>query len=247
MGTIEPPNPYQAPRAAPEIPPPTAAMTASLEDAIAGRYQFTIGGVMDEAWQLVKGMKASFWGAAVLIGVIYMVAGAMVGLVAGLFGAEDNMILRGVLNALVAVLMAPLTMGLQMMCVRRARGLPISFSTAFDYFHRAVPAVIASILVMLLGYLGLLLLIIPGIYLFIAYNLTTQLIADRELGAWQAMETSRKAITHRWFRVFGLIIVVALLTGLSALLLFIPLIWTVPWSMMTAGVLYRRIFYANAP
>jgi len=26
----------------------------------------------------------------------------------------------------------------------------------------------------------------------------------------------------------------------------IPLIWTIPWSMMASAVLYRRIFYANA-
>ena len=46
--------------------------------------------------------------------------------------------------------------------------------------------------------------------------------------------------------MFGLSLVVGILTTLSALALFIPLIWTIPWSMMASAVLYRRIFYANA-
>jgi hypothetical protein len=58
------------------------------------------------------------------------------------------------------------------------------------------------------------------------------------------MTTSRQAIRHKWWRVFGLGLLVALLTGVSALGLLIPLIWTIPWAMMTTGVLYRRIFYA---
>ena len=34
---------------------------------------------MDEAWGLVKGMKASFWGAAIVIGLIYLVVDALTG------------------------------------------------------------------------------------------------------------------------------------------------------------------------
>ena len=58
------------------------------------------------------------------------------------------------------------------------------------------------------------------------------------------METSRRAITHRWWSVLGLGLLVGLLMGVSALGLLIPLIWTFPWAMMTTAVLYKRIFYA---
>ena len=44
--------------------------------------------------------------------------------------------------------------------------------------------------------------------------------------------------------MLGLGLLVGLLTAVSALGLLIPLIWTIPWAMMTIGVLYRRIFYA---
>jgi hypothetical protein len=244
----EPKNPYEAPRAELNAAAPTSGLSPSLQDAVAGRYHFTIGEVMGEAWQLVKGMKASFWGAAVVVGVIYLAFDAIVGLIVGMFfTGPPNAFVKQVFRGVVGVLMTPFTMGLQMMCVRRAMGIPVSFGTAFSYFPRAGTALAGALLVLFLTYLGMALLIIPGVYLFIAYMLTTPLICEAELSAWTAMETSRKAITHRWWRVLGLSLVVGLLAGLSALALLIPLIWTIPWALMTTAVLYRRIFHASAP
>jgi len=200
--------------------------------------------VMDESWRLIKGMKASFWGAAIVIGLIYLAVSMMGGIILVLIGGAPNAIVKQVFNSFLGVLMTPFMMGLQMMCVRRALGAPVSFATAFSYFPKAGTAMVASLLVMLLSYLGIVLLIIPGIYLAVAYTLTTTLICDRELGAWDAMETSRAAITHKWWRVFGLMIVVGLLTAVSMIGLLIPLIWTIPWLFMSTAVLYRRVFYA---
>ena len=91
-------------------------------------------------------------------------------------------------------------------------------------------------------YLGLVLLILPGIYLAMAYVMTMPLIGDRNLSAWQAMETSRKAVTKRWFQFFGLFFVVGLGICVSILPLGIGLVWTVPWAVNVMGVVYRRTF-----
>ena len=248
MAPIDAPNPYAAPQAELNVVPTTGATSPSLQDAINGRYTFTIGGVMDEAWLLVKGMKASFWGAAIVIALIYLVFEMICAVILAMFlGGEPNAVVRQLTQGVVSALMTPFTMGLQMMCVRRALGMPVSFSTAFSYFPRAGVALGSALLVMLLTWVGMVMLVIPGIYLMVAYSLTTQLVCDRELSAWDAMETSRSAITHKWWRVFGLHLLVGLLMGLSMLALLIPLIWTVPWAMMTSAVLYKRIFYSSAP
>ena len=247
MEPTAPNNPYAPPSAELDVAK-SSTQTANLENAVEGRYDFRVGEVMDEAWALVKGMKASFWGAAVVIGIIYMVVAMVCGVIFGLvFGATDNAAVKQLLNQVVAVLMTPFTMGLQMMCVRRALGAPISFSTAFSYFPRTGTALVGAFLVLVMSCLGTALLIIPGIYLAVAYELTTQLICDQELSAWRAMETSSRAIHHKWWSVFGLMLVVGLMTGISALLLLIPLIWTIPWAMMTSAVLYRKIFFSAGP
>jgi hypothetical protein len=242
--TNEPVNPYDPPKAALDVAAPMGA-SGSLEDAVAGRYDFTIGEVMSEAWGLVKGFKAPFWGAAIIAYAVFFVL-LMVwgGISAALFGRQQNAVAAGVVNGLIGALLWPLFIGLFAMGVRRAAGLPVSFSMAFAYFNKAPVVIGAGLLTTLVTYVGFALLIIPGIYLSIAYLMTMPLLAFHDLGPWKAMETSRRSITHKWFRVFGLYFVVGILTGLSALPLGIPLIWTIPWAVLVSGVLYRRIFGA---
>jgi len=251
MGPSDPVNPYEPPKAELDAAP-TSGQLASLQDAIAGRYDFQVGEVMSEAWRLVKGMKASFWGAAIVTGIIYVVFSTIAGIVVGQLldippDGWERQVYSAIFNGIVGGLMAPLTLGLEMMCVRRALDQPISFGTVFAYFSKIRTILAGAFLALLLTSLGYAVLIIPGIYLSVAYQMTNQLIGDQQISAWEALETSRQAIHHKWWSVFGLNLLVALLTMLSALGLLIPLIWTLPWAMMTTGVLYKRIFYAPPP
>ena len=240
--TNDPMNPFEPPRAALDMAP-LAGASGSLESAVAGRYDFSVGEVMSEAWGLVKGFKASFWGAALLMYALFFGATLVWGgISAAVFGKHQSPILVGIVNGLIGALMAPLLIGVIALAIRRAAGMPVSFSMAFAYLGKAPVLIGAGLLTTLLTYLGFALLVIPGIYLSVAYGMTLPLLAFHELGAWKAMETSRKAISHKWFQVFGLYLVVGLLVGLSALPLGIPLIWTMPWAVLVMGVLYRRIF-----
>ena len=107
---------------------------------------------------------------------------------------------------------------------------------------RTVPLVITAIISMVLIYLGMILLIIPGLYLAIAYMLAIPLVVERGLSPWQALEASRKAISQHWFKVFGLFLLLGLITGISAIPLGIGLVWTIPLFTIAIGVLYRTIF-----
>ena len=277
MEPTNPANPYEAPVAS--YAPSTAALdvtrpylrTASLNNAREGRYDFRIGEVMVEAWQLVNGIKASFWAAAAVIGVIYLVLNTICSVTVTLaFGDEPGQFVTSYFITLTGLVMTPLTTGLFMMGVRRALAAPVSFSTAFSYLSRSGSiirgyslTVLASSLGMLLmvfpiiylrsyslivlaSSLGMLLMVFLAIYLAVGFSLAPQLICDQELTAWRAMRTSRRAIHHRWWGVFGLWLAVTVLTILSAFLI-IPLIWTLPWMCTVYGVLYRRIFFSAPP
>src|ERR1044072_4306496 len=101
--------------------------------------------------------------------------------------------------------MAPFYVGLSAMAIRRASGLPVSFPMGFMYLNRASLMIGAALLTTLLTYAGFA-LILPGIYLSVAYTMTMPLLAFNDLRPWAAMETSRKAITHKWFSVFFLLL-----------------------------------------
>jgi len=230
-------NPYQPPKADVNAQTIEAGPSGSLEDALAGRYDFDIGQVMHEAWNLTRGMKASFWGAAFIVYAIFFVLAVVAASVAGKSG-----VMQFIPSIVLGTVGPVLFIGLVMMGVRRAAGLPISFATAFSCLDRVLTVFLASLLTTLLTYIGLFLIIVPGIYLAIAYCMTMPLIADRHLGPWQAIETSRKAVTKRWFQYFLLLLVVGLVVFVSALPLGIGLVWTAPWAINVIGVVYRRTF-----
>jgi hypothetical protein len=222
--------------------PDAVGDSGSLEDALAGRYEFTIGGVMSEAWDLVDGFKGSFWSAALVIGAIVIALNGGWGLIAfTLYGADPPLWTR-IVGAVIGALLSPLSIGLKVIAVRRASGLPCPFSMAFVGLGNAPAIIGAALLMVLLTYLGFVLLFFPGLYFMVAYTMALVLLVFRDMPVWTALETSRKAITHSWFRVCGLLLIVLVLTVLSALPLGIPLIWTIPWAMLVGGVLYRRMF-----
>jgi hypothetical protein len=75
----------------------------------------------------------------------------------------------------------------------------------------------------------------------IAYTGAVPLVVDKGLSPWQALESS-KAITHKWFTVFGLFFGVGILVTLSMIPVLLGLIWTIPWAILCFGVLYHRVF-----
>ena len=92
--------------------------------------------------------------------------------------------------------------------------------------------------IILIG-IGLLLLVLPGIYLIVGYGLTLPLILDRKMSAWEAMETSRKAIHKVWWKVAGAFFLMSCIYMVSTIPLGIGLIWTVPMFAVLIGVVYR--------
>ena len=228
-------NPYEAPKADFNAQAVNPGVSGSLDDALAGRYSLDIGDVMREAWVMTPGMKGAFWSGAIPLYVAYM-AFAMVG--GFLFRGSLVLVVHDIaLGALAPVLF----LGLIAMGIRRAGGLRVGFDTTFGSFGLAAPAFLAGLLSTVLTSIGMI-LVLPGIYLAIAYCMTMPLIVDRNLSPWDALETSRKAVGKRWFQYFGLLFMVGLLVGLSAIPLGIGLIWTAPWAVNVVGVAYRRTF-----
>lgn len=239
-------NPYQPPESPVSDPTGRVRPGNTLAGGLAGDYRLEIGEVLGEAWRLTGGMKGSFWGAALVVGLIAIVAGVVINFM-GLMWMGSMEALHASLPAqyvtqlLLNAVLAPFGAGLLMIGVRRAAGLTASFDTAFGYVSLYLPLAGLMLLQSLLTGIGYLLLILPGVYLAIAYTLALPLGADRRLGPWQALETSRRAITRHWFQVFVLLLAswLILLLGIVSL---IGWIWAVPLLVNVHGVLYREVF-----
>jgi uncharacterized membrane protein len=93
--------------------------------------------------------------------------------------------------------------------------------------------------------LGLILLILPGIYLMIAYMFSMPLVVEKNMPAWQSLEVSRKALTRKWFPIFGLLLLMGFINTLAIFTLGIAWIWTIPWSVLTMSMVYTKLFGAE--
>ena len=216
-------------------PPPRITTTEELmaADAIARDYRIYIGDCFSRGWQLVK---KNFWlaGGATAVMLLLSIALASIPLI-------------GMIAML--ALTFPLWGGLDWMFLRLVRGQPASMNDAFAGFSLAfVPLMLASIVVSLLTCVGLILCILPGIYLFVAWwSFTSLLILDKKLDFWPAMEVSRKVVHKHWWQVFGLVIVILLVSLAGALALFIGLLFTTPIVFAASAYAYEDVFGDRAP
>jgi hypothetical protein len=102
--------------------------------------------------------------------------------------------------------------------------------------------VLGSLVILVFILLGLLLLIIPGIYLAIAYYYTIPLIVDRKLGFWEAMELSRKTVHQQWVQVFALVLLTGFIAVVGVLLCCVGVLAALPLGYLIAMQGYRQLF-----
>jgi len=197
-------------------------------------YTFSIMGVLKEALNRSNGVKWTFMASMLLYFLIqFIIAFVLILLMPQI---EDY------LNLILTILTLPIAVGIIILGISRARGEVISVKQVFNYFGSYPFLLLGYILVTLFTVLGFLAFIIPGIYLSIAYIYTLPLIADKNISVWNAMELSRKTVTHQWFRFFGLGIVSFFFILISAIPFGIGLIWSIPTVYIAYGLLYHRLF-----
>ncbi|MFT4519451.1 MAG: putative membrane protein [Halioglobus sp.] len=224
----------------------------SIDEGIAGDFELSLGSVLEEAWSATNGCKGVFniaflvYSIGILIyfaitAAIYAVFGlGMDGSDSGASGLSQllsflvNLVFYGVNSAVFA--------GFYIMGAKISMGEPAGLSDLFLYIKQSPKALVTYILMVVLSGIGYLLLVFPGIYLTIAYSLALPLALEKGLSPWQALETSRKAITQRWFTVAGITLVIGILLLLGVLTLGIAWIWLGPMAVLAYGIIYRNIF-----
>lgn len=189
--------------------PPAFAETGNSEalaaQILARDYHLAIGSCFSRGWQLVQ---RHFWltvCASFLIVLISIVI-ELIPILGWIGGLVFSFVFWG---------------GLDWMFLKLIRGEKSGLGDAFAGFSMGfVQLMLASLVSQLLMSVGLLLLILPGIYLLVAWFLFTPLLViDKRLEFWPAMELSRKVVTRHWWQFFGFLLLqlLVLLAGLLAL------------------------------
>jgi len=220
--TIASTTPPPAPHPVPEEPVPVAAATGSPED-----YTLDIGSCLGRGWSLVIG---NFWPA---VGV------TMLNLL--LQWASFVVIIKPLLSG-------PLMGGLCLYYLKKIRGEPATLGTTFSGFNKAfLPLFLGSLMVLVLTFVGFLCLVLPGIYLGVAWIFTLPLVIDKQLGFWDAMGLSRKTISKHWWKFFGFIIILGLIKMAGTMVFAVGYLIAAPVAMAALMYAYEDIFGAARP
>ncbi len=202
-------------------------------------YEFLIIPLLKEGLKRTDGIKLKFAGAVLIFIIISVITNSILEFIFPTTGSLANQYIAGILSAPVTV---PIAVGLTMFGVSIARDQEIDVPSIFNYYNMMYSIIITYMSITILVSLGFLFLIVPGIYLSISYLFTYQLVVDKGLGTWEAMELSRKTVTKQWFNFFGLALLSGIIIVISAIPLGIGLIWTLPMTYISYGLLYHHLF-----
>ena len=122
----------------------------------------------------------------------------------------------------------PLTAGFYIVANKISKGEPYEFGTFFKGFDFFVPLLLWSLIGGIFIALGMVALIVPGIYLAVAYTFAPIFIVFAKMEFWDGMEFSRKLVTKKWWNIFGFVLLLFLINLAGTLAFFVGLIFTIP-------------------
>lgn len=236
---------YKAPEA--ELTTPRAkGEYGSIEKALAGDYELNPIELFKQAWAQLKGFKTPVL-LAYIVYFLLVFGFAGIGTLFGIpLGSTEigtaSLATELIFSLIQTVILMPFFVGLTMMGVKRSVGGDVKLNDAFKYYSKIVPIALLTILLYLIVGLGFILLIVPGIYLLVGFMMSYQLMADKNLSIVESLKISLKAITKKWFPMFGFMLLSAVVMIAGAIPLGIGLIWAIPLVNLAYGILYRDMF-----
>lgn len=197
-------------------PPPPIDAEAMAAEILARDYNLEIGSCISRSWNL---MTQNFW---LVVGATFVI---------------------GLIQGVVGLLAGPCMGGLYFLFLKLIRGQRAEFGDAFAGFTLAfLQLFLAGLVSGLLTTFGLLLCILPGIYLAVAWIFTLPLVMDKRIDFWPAMELSRKVVSRHWWIFFGMILVNFLMFMLGFVACIIGIFIVQPVVFGAIAFAYEDIF-----
>lgn len=220
---------------------------ALVAGILARGYEIDIGSCIQRSWDLWKSnlgiMVAATLIATLLVGGVGTGLSLIIRLLFG-FRSIGGMFIGLGANFLWAfVVGGPMFGGLYWFLLKLVRGEPATVSDVFAGFTRAFGPLVATYLLMtVLMILGCVLCLIPGIYLSVAWIFALPLVIDRNFGAWEALEVSRKVVTRHWWILFVLVLLAGLIGTAGVVACCIGVLVTAPLTHTILIYAYQDVF-----
>ncbi|RUO55735.1 hypothetical protein [Pseudidiomarina homiensis] len=239
----------------PNDPQKQATQIDNFAAALRGEAPLAVGDVIQRSWDItLRALPMMLLGVAVLI----IMNGVVSGIAESVFPMEQdqpdprNSIFQSLLSI---IFVAPFTAVVTLMGLKNARDAKPGLE-CFAEALRCLPQVLAitfimSVVVMILaalfffifgiGAIAVSLVLVTAIYFQFAFLLAIPLVLERGLKISRAIIASFLVMNKKMFTVLGIYVVLFIVIFISALPLFLGLIFTFPMSFNVVGVIYNRL------
>ena len=178
----------------------------------------SIGAVLDEAWTLFTRFFLRFF---VLALIVFAVVNLVFALIVEALSTDSGgtVVLLAILGFATAVVGTTWLQGALVYAVQDARDGSFD-ATVGEVFSRVSPAILPLLVAGLLAGLGiavgLVLLIVPGLFLLTIWAVIAPVIVIEKTPALEAFGRSRELVRGHGWTVFGIVIITGLLTGIAS-------------------------------
>jgi hypothetical protein len=250
-------NPYGAPSTAADYLSAVSSEGALTEIA-PGSLGLPVMAVIKRAIAIVKRQ----FGTILSIGIIYIIItwgiGFLLALVDGALGLGGTELMplpgggvmpvqsQSILGQIVGfVCNTFLLLGFTRVSLDIVSGEPTSINTLFSQGHKLLKGMGALILVYLMIGLGILALILPGIYLMARLSYINYAIVDLNLGVIDSIKYSFKLTEKNALNNVGLFLMCMLILILGVIALLVGLVFAIPVMMLSIPIAFRFLQYGN--
>lgn len=196
----------------------------------------------DRSWKLLKVNFGSLVGVTLLVIAMYCLLAWLAGHLAQPRFYFGELEVFGPDNLVNLFFGSAFTGGLYYYYLQKLRGRPTQLGDAFHGFTTAfLPLFLFGIVSSLFISLGFVCLVLPGIYLAVAFSFAQLLIVDKRLSFGQAMGVSRRVISAQWWRMFALILLGVLITVLGLVGFLIGIFLTLPIAVGALVCAYESL------
>ena len=200
-----------------------------VEQLVNEGYSFDIGNYISQGFDIFKQNIGGFIGYTLLVAAI------------SVFGQ-----LIPVIGALAVSVISPaLTVGYFIVGKKILFNEDYEFGDFFKGFQFLLHLFLGNLVGGIFIIIGIILLVVPGIYLGVAYIWVSLFIVFAGKEFWPAMEMSRKVITKNWLSFLGFAIVLGLINILGLICLGIGILVTIPATILAVFVAFKEVVGIN--
>ena len=158
-------------------------------------------------------------------------------LVAWIVGALLMLVLSSVVPV---ILQGAMIIGLHIMAIKKLQHRTPEFADVFKGFNYFVPALVASLLISVGVFVGMIFCIIPGLVILAVTMFSYLFIVDRNMDFWPAIQASHEVVKLDYLGFTLFILALGVLQIVGALLCFVGLLVTLPIMYADITVAYKE-------